>query len=341
MFVDEAFIRVVGGDGGAGCTSFRREKYVPRGGPDGGDGGDGGSVILVASPESRTLLEFRFQPLLRAARGRHGQGARRAGRSGADLLVRVPPGTVVHAEPAQADDAPLADLIAPGDRFVAARGGRGGLGNAHFATATRRAPTHHQPGEPGEERRLRLELKLLADVGLVGLPNAGKSTLISRVSAARPKIAGYPFTTLEPVLGVVESGPTRPFVVADIPGLIEGAHRGAGLGIRFLRHVERCRLLLHLVDPTDPEHEPERALAIIDAELAGHGTALAAKPRLLVATKADANPDPRRLEALARAAQARGQALHRISAVRGDGIEALLAAVGQALERLDAGEPGP
>jgi GTPase len=329
MFVDEAFIRVIGGDGGSGCTSFRREKYVPRGGPDGGDGGPGGSVWLVASSAVNTLLEFRFQPMLQATRGRHGQGSKRTGRAGADLLVRVPPGTVVF--PAEGTE-PLADLVEPGQRFVAAHGGRGGRGNTHFKTSTRQAPTRHDPGEPGEQRRLRLELKLLADVGLVGFPNAGKSTLISRISAARPRIAAYPFTTLEPVLGVVESGTERPFVVADIPGLIENAHRGAGLGLRFLRHVERCRMLLHLVDPLDPERDPSRSIKIIDAELRQYSPELAAKPRMLVVTKADANPAPQMLTSLRRAATRRGQRCHVISAVTGQGLDALVQAVGAELE---------
>jgi len=249
MFVDEARISVTGGDGGNGCASFRREKFVPKGGPDGGDGGGGGSVLLAADPELNTLLPFRYRTIFKAERGRHGEGALRTGRSGHDLEIKVPVGTLVFdAE----GDALLADLAHAQDRVVVARGGRGGRGNARFATSTNRAPRRSDPGTEGEHRSLRLELKLLADVGLVGFPNAGKSTLLSRISAARPKIADYPFTTLAPLLGVARVGEDRTLVVADIPGLIEGAHEGAGLGDRFLRHIERCRVLLHLVDPAGP-----------------------------------------------------------------------------------------
>ena len=329
MFVDEAAITVVGGRGGNGCLSFRREKYVPRGGPDGGDGGHGGSVVLVADRGVGSLLAFRYQRLYRAERGRHGEGSNKTGRSGKDLEVRVPVGTLVFD---QDRTLRLADLARDGDRHTAARGGRGGAGNARFATPTRRAPTRHDPGEPGEERMLRLELKLLADVGLVGFPNAGKSTLISRISAARPKIADYPFTTLAPVLGVVDRGDYRSFVVADIPGLIEGAHAGAGLGHHFLRHVERCRVLLHLVDPVALERDPVAGVAVIDEELKLHDTGLADKPQILVATKTDAVQDAEPLRRLEKLARELGRPFVAISAVTGDGLDRL---VGLAGERLD------
>ena len=331
MFVDEATIHVLGGDGGNGCLSFRREKYVPRGGPDGGDGGDGGSVVLEADTSTSTLLAFRYRRHFHAERGRHGEGANRTGRSGEDLLVRVPVGTVV----LDGDGLRvLADLDAPGSRLIAARGGRGGRGNARFASSTNRSPTRHEPGQPGEQLTVRLELKLLADVGLIGLPNAGKSTLISRISAARPKIADYPFTTLEPHLGVVDRGDLRSFVVADIPGLIEGAHEGAGLGLRFLRHVERCSLLLHLVDGAGGSADPLAALETVDRELVAYGPALGAKPQIVVVTKADAIQDP------VPAARVRARALELgrdclvVSAVTGEGLAELVRAVGAALDRL-------
>ena len=321
MFIDEARILVKAGDGGNGCLAFRREKYVPRGGPSGGDGGRGGDVTLVADPHENTLLKFRFNPEHKAERGRHGEGSNCTGAEGRSLDVDVPVGTVVY------DDATgerLHDFTTPGDRFLIARGGKGGRGNARFATSTHQAPTEHEPGRPGEEKRLRLELKLLADVGLVGFPNAGKSTLISRISAARPKIADYPFTTLEPNLGVVQMEGFKSFVVADIPGLIEGAHLGHGLGIQFLRHVERTRLLAHLVDVSegsgrDPAHDFETVMA----ELASYSEELAKKPMIVVATKMDAAQDPARVEALRAAAAARGLPLYAISSVTGQGIDAL------------------
>jgi GTP-binding protein len=331
VFIDEAVITVTGGVGGDGCLSFRREKYVPRGGPDGGDGGGGGAVILVTDPGVSTLLAFRYKARYRAERGRHGQGANRTGRSGEDLLVKVPVGTLV-TDPDRVEV--LADLAEPGQEFVAARGGRGGRGNARFAGPTRRAPTRHDPGEAGESRSVRLELKLLADVGLVGLPNAGKSTLISRISAARPKIADYPFTTLEPHLGVVDSGGYRSFVVADIPGLIEGAHRGAGLGHRFLRHVERCRLLLHLVDPTSVDRDPVQAFETIRDELARYGAGLERKPRILVLTKADAVQDTKALERASDPARRESMRCHVISAVTGEGLEGLVREVADVLDGL-------
>lgn len=321
MFIDEATIQVFGGDGGRGCLSFRREKKVPRGGPDGGDGGVGGSVILVSDPSVDTLLAFRYEKVFRAPRGAHGEGSNRAGRDGRDLEVRVPVGTVV-SDPESG--ASLADLTRPAERFVAARGGLGGRGNARFATATNRAPRRHEPGIPGEQRTLRLELKLLADVGLVGLPNAGKSTLISRVSAARPKIADYPFTTLEPHLGVVRTDDDRSFVVADIPGLIEGAHRGAGLGDRFLRHVERCRLLLHLVDVSDPTRDVVADSITIENELRLYRSELSRKKRILVATKLDAVQDATPVRALAGHARRKRIPFRSISAASGEGIEDLV-----------------
>jgi GTP-binding protein len=334
MFVDEASVIVKGGDGGRGCLSFRREKYVPRGGPDGGDGGDGGSVIFVAHTEVSTLLEFRYRRRLAAERGRHGQGANRTGRSGADLFVRVPVGTVVQdADGLQR----LADLVEEGQRFVAARGGRGGRGNARFASPTHRAPTHHEPGEAGEERVLRIELRLVADVGLLGFPNAGKSTLISRISAARPRIADYPFTTLEPHLGVVDRGGFRSFVVADIPGLIEGAHRGAGLGLRFLRHIERCRVLLHLVDAADATRDPVGGIEVLEAELERYRPGLAARPRLFVLTKLDAVQGRSIVDAVLRHAERTGRGCVQVSAVTGQGLDRLIHEVGALLDRTPGG----
>ena len=297
-FVDEAAITVEAGSGGNGCLSFRREKYIPRGGPDGGDGGDGGDVVLCADPSLNTLVDFRFRRRFRAERGRHGQGKDRTGRDGADLRIPVPAGTVVMA----ADGGEtLGELTAVGDEMIVARGGRRGLGNARFKSSTNRAPRRTTDGSPGESLELRLELKLLADVGLVGMPNAGKSTLIRAVSAARPKVADYPFTTLVPNLGVVRRGPDRSFVMADIPGLIEGASVGAGLGIRFLRHLARTRVLLHLVDvaaalggadPVDQVRVIERELVTFDADLAR-------RERWLVPTKLDLVPPPDRADIVA------------------------------------------
>ena len=335
MFVDEASISVIGGDGGDGCSSFRREKFVPRGGPDGGNGGNGGSVILVADRGCSTLLQFRHHERFRAERGRHGQGSDKTGRCGEDRIVRVPVGTVVLDEDRTRC---VADLTEDGQRFVAARGGRGGRGNASFRSAARRAPTRREKGQPGEPVTLRLELKLLADVGLLGFPNAGKSTLLSRISAAKPKIADYPFTTLEPHLGVVDRGDYRSFVVADIPGLIEGAHEGAGLGHRFLRHVERCRLLLHLIDPTDPARDPVEGVRRLDEELTLFRPELAERPQLLVLTKLDAVQDPGPAEAVRRHAQRAGQPCLAISAVTGEGLPELIREV---CGQLDVLEPGP
>ncbi|MGA2593566.1 MAG: GTPase ObgE [Bryobacteraceae bacterium] len=321
MFIDEARILVKAGDGGNGCLAFRREKYVPRGGPSGGDGGRGGDVFLVSSEHQNTLLQFRFNPEHKAQRGRHGEGSNRTGAEGQSIELRVPVGTVVYDE---ATGERLHDFTKAGELFLAARGGRGGKGNARFATSTHQAPTEHEPGKPGEERRLRLELKLLADVGLVGFPNAGKSTLISRISAARPKIADYPFTTLEPQLGVVAMDDYRSFVVADIPGLIEGAHLGHGLGTQFLRHIERTRLLAHLVDVSDASgREPAEDFATVMRELASFSEELAAKPMILVATKMDAAQDPTRVESLRKVAEERGLAFFAISSVTGQGLDEL------------------
>jgi GTP-binding protein len=335
-FVDEARITVVGGDGGNGCMSFRREKYVPKGGPDGGDGGHGGDVVLVADPDEDTLLRFRYRHLFRAERGRHGQGSNKTGRSAPDLRIPVPTGTLVLDEDGGEE---FADLAHAQEEFIAARGGRGGRGNARFATSTNRAPTRSEPGRPGEERSYRLELKLLADVGLVGFPNAGKSTLISRVSAARPKIADYPFTTLTPNLGVVDRGDYRSFVMADIPGLIEGAHRGSGLGHRFLRHVERCRVLLHLVDAAAPGRDPVHDIRVINRELRRYRGELARKPQILVLAKADAVVDPDVYEPVREYGRKAGTPVVVISSVSGEGLPELVGATGALLDELEA-DPG-
>jgi GTP-binding protein len=327
MFLDEVRIYVKAGDGGNGCLAFRREKYVPRGGPSGGDGGRGGDVYLVANPHLNTLLHLRYNPEHKAERGRHGEGSNRTGHEGHSVDVEVPVGTIVWDEAAGER---LFDFTEPGQRFLAARGGRGGKGNARFATATHQAPTEHEPGKPGEERRLRLELKLLADVGLVGFPNAGKSTLISRISAARPKIADYPFTTLEPQLGVVQLDDFRSFVVADIPGLIEGAHLGQGLGIQFLRHIERTRLLAHLVDVSDTTgRDPVQDFETVMQELASFSEELAGKPMMVVATKMDAAQDPARVAALRALAQSKGLPFAEISSATGLGVEELKYAMAQ------------
>jgi GTP-binding protein len=321
LFLDEARILVKAGDGGNGCLAFRREKYVPRGGPSGGDGGHGGDVVLVGTENQNTLLQFSYNPEHKAERGRHGEGSNRTGHDGDSIEVAVPVGTVVYDE---MTGERLFDFTEPGQRFVAARGGRGGRGNARFVSSTHQAPTEHEPGRPGEERRLRLELKLLADVGLVGFPNAGKSTLISRISAAKPKIADYPFTTLEPNLGVVQVDNYKTFVVADVPGLIEGAHTGAGLGIQFLRHIERTRLLAHLVDVSEMSgRDPVQDFHIVMQELASFSEDLAHKPMIVVATKMDAAQDPERVESLRKVAADRGLEFFEISSATGQGIDAL------------------
>jgi len=321
LFIDEVKILVKAGNGGNGCLAFRREKFVPRGGPSGGDGGRGGDVTLVASQHYNTLLHFRFNPEHKAQRGRHGEGSNRTGREGESIEVATPVGTVVYDA---VTGELLHDFTQAGDRFIVAHGGRGGRGNARFATSTHQAPTEHEDGKPGEERQLRLELKLLADVGLAGFPNAGKSTLISRISAARPKIADYPFTTLEPNLGVVSTGDDRTFVVADIPGLIEGAHLGHGLGVQFLRHIERTRLLAHLVDVSEASgRDPVQDFEIVMTELASFSESLMEKPMIVVATKLDAAQDPERVASLERLAAERGLPFYKVSSVTGEGIEGL------------------
>lgn len=320
-FVDEAVIQVQGGVGGNGCVAFRREKFVPRGGPSGGDGGHGGSVYLVGEAGRNTLHHLRFGAVYKAERGRHGEGSNRTGRSGDDLLIPVPLGTVVSDDES---GAPLGEVLEAGKRLRVARGGRGGRGNARFATSTHRAPRECEPGGEPEEVRLRLELKLLADVGIVGLPNAGKSTLISSISAATPRVADYPFTTLVPQLGVVAESPVAdPFVVADLPGLIAGAAEGAGLGHQFLRHVERCRILVHLVDLSAGEQGAAAELEVIEREMAAFDPDLLRRERLIVGSKLDAADDERR-EALAAAAAERNLPVLEISSVTREGIESLI-----------------
>jgi GTPase len=333
MFVDEVDIRVAAGHGGRGSVSFRREKYVPRGGPNGGDGGNGGSVYLVASTHYNTLIRYRFHPEFQAERGRHGEGSNRTGASGRDTKLEVPVGTEVLEIGPNGDLTPIADLTEPGQRVRVARGGRGGRGNARFATPTNRAPRKAENGEPGETRRLRLQLKLLADVGLVGFPNAGKSTLISRVSAARPKIADYPFTTLTPHLGVVSLDDDRSFVLADVPGLIEGAHRGQGLGHQFLRHLERTKVLVHVVDVSEASgREPAGDVEAIRRELELFERGLASKPQLAAANKTDVLADRSRLERLREHLKDLGIRIVPVSAVTGAGIAKLLEAIWGVLE---------
>jgi GTPase len=359
MFVDEAKIYVKAGDGGNGCMAFRREKFVPRGGPSGGDGGAGGSIILEATQHDNTLLRYRFNREFRGDRGRHGEGSNRTGHSGADTILAVPVGTMVIDEESGER---LADLTKPGQRLTVAHGGRGGRGNQHFAKPWHQAPRESEEGQHGEEHHLRLELRLLADVGLVGFPNAGKSTLISRISAARPKIADYPFTTLEPHLGVVSAELSNPgdsekggaserggagggrnlgrtFVVADLPGLIEGANQGVGLGTRFLRHIERTRLIAHLVDTSDAsDRDPVRDFEIICGELAAFSESLAAKPMIVVATKLDATTDRTRLDRLRAYCADHQLEFHAISSASGAGIPELVRGMATALERLGPAE---
>jgi GTP-binding protein len=340
MFIDEAKIRVKAGDGGNGCVAFRREKFVPRGGPSGGDGGRGGAIWMESSERHNTLVHFRFNPEYKAQRGRHGEGSNKTGADGEDILLKVPVGTIVFDD---ATGARLHDFLRPDERIVVARGGRGGRGNARFATSTHQAPRECEPGRPGEEQVLRLELKLLADVGLVGYPNVGKSTLISRISAAHPKIADYPFTTLEPNLGVVALGeadnPQTSFVVADIPGLIEGAHTGAGLGTQFLRHIERTRLLVHLVDVSDASGRPDpvQDFKIIMQELKSFGAGLEQRPMIVAASKIDV-ANPGKLTKLKRFCTRHKLPVYPISAVTGEGIEKLTWTMAHKLEELRATE---
>jgi GTP-binding protein len=335
MFIDEANIRVKAGDGGNGCVAFRREKFVPRGGPSGGDGGRGGDVIMESSERHNTLVHFRFNPEHKAERGRHGEGSNRSGREGADLVLKVPVGTILY----DADSGErVHDFARPDERIVIARGGRGGRGNARFATSTHQAPRKCEPGRSGEERAYRLELKLLADVGLVGYPNVGKSTLISRISAARPKIADYPFTTLEPNLGVVAVGEEPEqisFVVADVPGLIEGAHEGTGLGTQFLRHIERTRLLVHLVDVSDASGRPDpvQDVGVIMNELASFGAGLEKKPMLVAASKIDV-ANKQKLSKLRQLCRRKRLKLYPISGVTGEGIDKLKYALGTRVDEI-------
>jgi len=333
-FIDEAVVTVAAGAGGDGCVAWRREKFVPRGGPAGGDGGKGGDVVFVADPGLATLRDQKYQPEIRAERGGAGGGAGRTGADGADAVVRVPPGTVLHDLEAPAGAEPLADLAEPGARCVVARGGRGGRGNARFATPTRQTPDFATPGEPGETRRLRLALKLIADVGLVGLPNAGKSTLLRRISNARPRVADYPFTTLFPHLGVVAFDEQR-FVVADIPGLIEGASQGVGLGDRFLRHVERTRVLVHLLDGAallDPSRDLRAEYAVIRGELRAYGANLAERRELVLVNKCDLIADRAALEPLVKDLAASGRPVLVGSGATGEGIPALVRALALALQ---------
>jgi len=331
-FVDEARIWVRSGPGGNGCISFRRERFVPRGGPDGGDGGKGGDVVLTAAPELRTLLDFKYRRHFKAERGGHGRGKQQTGRGGRDLEIRVPMGTQVY------DDETgklLYDFVEPEERFVLLEGGRGGKGNMHFATPTRQVPRFAQKGQPEKEMRIRLELKLLADAGIVGMPNAGKSTLIGRISAARPKIAEYPFTTLAPQLGVVTVAGAEPFVAAEVPGLIENAHLGSGLGLRFLKHIERTRLLVHLIDLSAPQAEnPWTPYRIIRRELAEYGQGLDLKPEIVVFSKVDMPEARERIPAARMLYQERGVFPLTVSAATGEGVEDLKRALTDRLGEL-------
>jgi GTP-binding protein len=338
VFIDRAKIKIKAGDGGNGVTAFRREKFVPRGGPSGGDGGRGGDVWLESDEGLNTLLHLRYNPEHKAERGKHGEGSNRHGKDGADIIVKVPVGTQIFD--VESGDL-LYDFTEPDQRFLAAKGGKGGWGNAHFATPTRRAPRYHYTGRPGGEKELQLELKLIADVGLVGFPNAGKSTLISVISAAKPKIADYPFTTLEPNLGVVDLGDFKTFVVADIPGLIEGASEGAGLGDRFLRHVERTKLILHLVDVSSfSGRDPVEDYEIINRELANYSPDLATRPQIIVATKIDALDEPERLEALKKRAAKDRKEFFEISSIANRGVKELVSAVAKKLDEVASENDG-
>jgi GTP-binding protein len=332
-FVDEVTISVVAGKGGNGCVSFRREKYVPRGGPDGGDGGQGGSVVLEASGRKHSLLDFRYRNLFRAEPGRNGAGRNRKGRSGEDLVIEVPVGTVAK-DPLTGEI--LADLTEQAQRWIIAKGGRGGKGNAHFVSSTFRSPRFAQEGEPAEERDLKLELKLIADVGLVGLPNAGKSTLVSAVSAARPKIADYPFTTLTPNLGVVQYDDAPPFVMADVPGLIEGAHKGAGLGVRFLKHIERTRLLVHVIDLSEVSLDnPLEPFRQIEHELESYSEVMRKKPRLIVLNKTDLVQNGQDLEKIEKRYRGLGHPVLLVSALKREGLRELVRVLTKGLSEME------
>lgn len=334
MFIDETKIHVEGGGGGSGCVAFRREKYVPRGGPSGGDGGDGGSVILRVSTNVSTLNGFRYKHHFRATRGNHGEGSNRHGRNGVDVYVEVPPGTVVMNDDKLLQ---LAELLKDGQTWVAAKGGQGGKGNARFKSSVNQAPRFAQDGESGEARWIRLELKLLADVGLVGFPNAGKSSLLARISAARPRVAGYPFTTINPVLGVVEGDGYETFVMADIPGIIEGAHLGQGLGTRFLRHLERTRVLIHMVDLSpDSGRDPVQDLEIIEAEIREYSEELATRTCLLAFNKMDLAPPDELMQRLRLRAKEKGLPWMEISTATGAGLQDLVRAVFRKLREVDA-----
>lgn len=335
-FVDEVKIRVRAGNGGHGCLSFRREKYVPRGGPNGGDGGNGGDVVMVAGERKHTLLTFRYRQLYRAESGKHGQGKNKHGRTGQDLVLTAPVGTIITDV---TSGEVLADLDAPGSRWVVAKGGRGGRGNARFATPTRRAPRICEDGKEGEERELKLELKLLADVGLVGFPNSGKSTIITAMSAAKPKIADYPFTTLVPHLGVVAYGDAPSFVMADIPGLIEGAHQGAGLGFQFLRHIERTRIILHIIDVSRVVAEdPLLPWRQIEHELASYADTMGEKPRMIVLNKIDLMGDGEALAALVAAYREAGLAVQTVSALTREGLQDLARVLVEKLSEMNPPE---
>ena len=337
MFVDQVHIVVKAGKGGNGCVSFRREFKVPKGGPDGGRGGDGGSVLLVSETNLNSLVYYRFHPLNRAKNGKPGEGSNRQGKRGEDIILRVPVGTIVREEGRKEI---LRDFLEQGEVFLAAKGGKGGRGNASFATSTHQVPREFQPGRPGEEKELFLELKIIADIGLVGFPNVGKSTLISGMSAARPVIADYPFTTLTPNLGVVDAGGPRRFVVADIPGLIEGAHEGHGLGIRFLKHIERTKVLVHLIDVSPATgRDPVDDYAVVMRELEAYGSALAARPKIIVANKTDTLKSQRsRLERVRRLAAKEGAPFFAVSALTGKGLKELAAGMALALEPLARAE---
>jgi GTP-binding protein len=338
VFVDQVTIHVKAGDGGSGCVSFRREKYVPRGGPNGGDGGDGGDVVLLATDDVSTLLDLKYQQRYALKHGEHGRGKDQHGARSPELVIRVPVGTLVRDV---ASGEVLADLTAPGQRIVAAKGGRGGRGNARFATPTHRAPRTAEPGQPGEERLLQLELKLMADVGLVGFPNAGKSTFLARVSAARPKVADYPFTTLEPHLGLVRLGDQPAFVIADIPGLIEGAHRGRGLGTQFLRHIERTAFLLYLIDVGPAaERDPVQALEMLRAELAAHNAALLDKPAAVAANKIDVAVEDGPRRRLDEYCRGRGYLFYAVSGATGAGVQPLLVDLGRRVADLRRARQG-